>query len=73
MTSPPAKKVSTTFEVRHPCCVSQNHKIKQQTLESRNTTILYYIIYIERMMVTAKQIGPTRETALGLLITTPQT
>jgi hypothetical protein len=26
---------------RHPRCVSQNHKIKQQTLESQNTTILY--------------------------------
>jgi len=27
-----------------PGCVSQNHKIKKQTLESQNTTILYYII-----------------------------
>jgi len=32
------------FEVQHPRCVSRNHKIKQQTLESQNTTILYYII-----------------------------
>ena len=43
------------FEVRHPHCVSQNHKIKQQTLESQNTTILFYI-YVSRMMVTANQL-----------------
>jgi len=34
---------TTNFEVRHPRCVSQNHKIKQQTLESQNTTIYIYI------------------------------
>ena len=33
----------TFFEVRHPRCLSQNHKIRQQTLESQNATILYYI------------------------------
>jgi hypothetical protein len=51
----PARKVMTVFnrrlrakylfEVRHPRCVSVNHKIKQQTLVSQNTTILY-ILYI---------------------------
>jgi hypothetical protein len=34
---------TTNFEVRHSRCVSQNHKIKQQTLESQNTTIYIYI------------------------------
>jgi len=37
-------KVTLRCDIPH--CVSQNHKVKQQTLESQNTTILYYIIYI---------------------------
>jgi hypothetical protein len=35
------KSSTYVFEVRHPRCVSQNHKIKQQTLESQNNYIIY--------------------------------
>jgi len=38
-------KMKVGFEVRHPPCVSQNHKIEQQTLDSQNTTIYIYIYF----------------------------
>ena len=41
----PKERKPHNFEVRHPRCVSQNHKIKQQMLESQNTAD-YIILYI---------------------------
>jgi len=45
--------MGTNFQTGHleplsPKRISENHKIKQQMLESQNTTILYIYIYIRQ-------------------------
>jgi len=37
------------FEVWHPRCVSQNHKIKSRCLIVKNTTVFLYYIYKKYM------------------------